>query len=81
MSPFPTVTNNVQQVVIAAPVAGVYTIRVYGVSVTQQAPGVSPGANPRQDFAVAVSNGMSVSVPPVSGAPVSNLTGSMALLR
>ena len=38
-SPSPTATNNVQQVLIAAPGAGVYTIRVHGVSVTQQAPG------------------------------------------
>jgi serine protease AprX len=45
-SPSPTATNNVQQVLIAAPVAGVYTIRVHGVSVTQQAPRGEPGRRP-----------------------------------
>jgi len=59
---FPAVTNNVQQVLIAAPVAGTYTIRVRGVSVLQQAPGASSGATARQDFAVAVSNGTSMSM-------------------
>jgi len=59
---FPTATNNVQQVLVETPVAGTYTIRVRGVSVLQQAPGASSGANPRQDFAVAVSNGTSMSV-------------------
>jgi hypothetical protein len=51
------VKNNVQQVVVAEPVAGDYTVRVRGVSVTRQAPGAAPGAGPRQDFALAVANG------------------------
>lgn len=59
---FPAATNNVQQVLVDTPVAGTYTIRVRGVSVLQQAPGAGSGANPRQDFAVAVSNGTSMSV-------------------
>ena len=64
---FPTVTNNVQQVTVGAPVAGTYTIRVRGVSVIHQAPGAAAGMNPRQDFALAASNaiGLNVSAPPV----------------
>jgi serine protease AprX len=65
---FATATNNVQQVLIATPEAGTYTIRVWGISVTQQAPGASLGATPRQDFAVAVSNGTSMSVQTVDAA-------------
>lgn len=57
VAPFPTVTNNVQQVVIASPRRGEYRVRVRGVTVLAQSPGASPGPNPRQDFAVAVSNG------------------------
>jgi serine protease AprX len=56
LHPIDQVKNNVQQVVIADPVAGAYTIRVRGVSVTRQAPGAGPGASPRQDFALVVSN-------------------------
>lgn len=62
-TPFPTVTNNVQQVTINNPVAGNYTVRVRGVSVTTQAPGASPGPNPRQDFALVISNGYGLNVP------------------
>jgi len=61
-SAFPQATNNVQQVVITAPGTATYTIRVRGISVTQQAPGASPGPNPRQDFAIAISNGMGLRV-------------------
>jgi hypothetical protein len=57
VTPFPTARNNVQQVVIANPIAGDYRIRVRGVSVIRQAPGAGPGPNPRQDFALVVSNG------------------------
>jgi hypothetical protein len=60
-SAFPTVTNNVQQVTIDAPVAGTYMIRVRGVSVTRQAPGAAGGPNPRQDFALVVSNAENLS--------------------
>jgi subtilisin family serine protease len=56
-TPFPTATNNVQQVVIDDP-AGVHTIRVRGVAVTAAAPGAGPGLVPRQDFALAVTNGV-----------------------
>ncbi len=66
MNSFPSATNNVQQIVIAALAAGTYTIRVRGVSVMQQAPGAASGPNPRQDFAIAVANGTSLTVQPVS---------------
>ncbi len=67
VTPFPSVTNNSQQITVPAPVAGVYTIRVRGVSVAHQAPGAAIGANPRQDFALAASNviGLNVAPPPV----------------
>ncbi|MFB9662387.1 S8 family serine peptidase [Glycomyces mayteni] len=54
--PVTRVTNNVQQVTVAAPEPGVYTIRVRGVSVTSRAPGAGPTADLRQDFALAVAN-------------------------
>ena len=55
-TPLPTVRNNVQQVIVPAPVAGIYQVRVRGVAVTQQSPGASAGTNPRQDFAIALAN-------------------------
>lgn len=75
---FPNATNNVQQIVINTPPVGTYEIRVRGVSVTRQAPGASTGPNPRQDFALVVSNGMGFSVQPVSIAQAVDTTGSMA---
>jgi hypothetical protein len=57
-TPFPTASNNVQQVVVDDPAPGVHTVRVRGVSVTRAAPGAGLGPVPRQDFAVAVSNGV-----------------------
>jgi len=77
LTPYPNPANNVQQVVIAAPVAGIYEIRVRGVSITQQAPGAAGGPDPRQDFALAVSNGMGFSTQPVSIAQAIDTTGSM----
>jgi subtilisin family serine protease len=47
-------SNNVQQIEIPEPEAGVYTIRVRGISVTQHSPGAAPTGDLRQDFAVAV---------------------------
>lgn len=55
---FPSVANNVQRIVVAAPVAGQYELRVRGVSVTVQSPGAAAGVDPRQDFAVVVANGL-----------------------
>lgn len=74
---FPVATNNVQQVVIPAPMAGLYEIRVRGVNVTQHAPGVPAGPAPRQDFALAVSNAMGMSLQPISIGMAIDTTGSM----
>ncbi|MEL7361563.1 MAG: vWA domain-containing protein, partial [Bacteroidota bacterium] len=76
-TPFPTATNNVQQVLIDTPAPGTYEVRVRGVAVNQQAPGASPGVNPRQDFALVVSNGIGFSTQPVSIAQAIDTTGSM----
>jgi uncharacterized protein (TIGR03437 family) len=62
VTPFPAVTNNVQQVTVATPSAGEYTVRVRGVSVVHQAPGAASGTNPRQDFALVVSNAFGLNV-------------------
>jgi serine protease AprX len=56
VTPYPTATNNVQQVVIPDPVAGTYEVRVRGVSVIAALPGTSPDQSPCQDFALAASN-------------------------
>jgi hypothetical protein len=59
VKPFPGVGNNVQQVVIKPPLTeGTYMVRVRGVSVIRHSPSVTPGLLPRQDFALAVSNGI-----------------------
>ncbi|MQM27741.1 S8 family serine peptidase [Glycomyces albidus] len=55
-NPVTRVTNNVQQITVAAPEAGAYTLRVRGVSVTQHSPGAAPTGGLRQDFALAVAN-------------------------
>jgi len=74
---FPTASNNVQQVVITAPAAGAYEIRVHGVNVSVHSPGAAAGPNPRQDFALVVSNAMGISLQPVSIAQTIDTTGSM----
>jgi serine protease AprX len=74
---YPTATNNVQQVVITAPAAGTYEIRVHGLSVSTHSPGVPAGPNPRQDFALVTSNAMGFSLQPVSIAQAIDTTGSM----
>lgn len=56
VTPFPTATNNSQQIQVTAPVSGTYAIRVRGVSVTKQAGGATSAANPHQDFALVYSN-------------------------
>lgn len=75
---FPTVNNNVQQVTIPAPVAGVYQIRVRGVAILEHSPSVPAGPDARQDFALAVSNAMGPSLEPVSIAQAIDTTSSMA---
>jgi hypothetical protein len=79
LHPIDQVKNNVQQVVIAAPAAATYTIRVRGVEVTRQAPGAGPGAAPRQDFALAVSNAVSVNAPANGTGPTVDETRLAAL--
>jgi hypothetical protein len=56
-TPFGAATNNVQQVTIAAPVAGAYTVRVRGLSVTEHATGATPTDRPRQTFALVMTGG------------------------
>lgn len=56
VNPFPNPLNNVQQVTVPEAAEGTYLIRVRGVDVTQQSPGAATGVNPRQDFALVVSN-------------------------
>ncbi len=60
VTPFPIATNNVQRVIIRAPTEGVYHIRVRGIEVMLQSPGAVPGDNPRQDFALVVSNALAL---------------------
>ncbi|HEX2144884.1 MAG TPA: S8 family serine peptidase, partial [Glycomyces sp.] len=69
-NPATRVTNNVQQITVAAPEDGVYTVRVRGVSVTQHAPGAAPTTGLRQDFAVAASNAVAEGVEDAATAPM-----------
>jgi serine protease AprX len=57
VTPFPTATNNVQRITIAAPAAGVHTVRVRGISVLVDSPGATPAGSLRQDFAITSTNG------------------------
>jgi serine protease AprX len=79
LHPMLEVKNNVQQIVVPSPVAGAYTIRVRGVSVTRQSPGAASGAGPRQDFALAISNGVPATTAPDGVAGTADLLGSMAV--
>jgi serine protease AprX len=72
---FPNPRNNVQRVHIATPVAGTYTIEVHGVDVAFGSPGLAPAL--RQDFALAVINGVGFSPKPVDVAQVIDHSGSM----
>ncbi|MGH7127983.1 MAG: S8 family serine peptidase, partial [Planctomycetaceae bacterium] len=72
---FPAVTNNVQRVHIDAPVAGIYTIEVHGVDVTSGIAAHLPDI--RQDFALAVINGIGFSPAPVDLVQVLDRSGSM----
>ncbi len=72
---FPNPTNNVQRVHIATPVPGTYTIEVHGVSVPFGIPGLAPAL--RQDFALAISNGVGFSPKPVDVVEVIDHSGSM----
>ena len=72
---FPAVSNNVQRVHIDAPAAGLYTIEVHGIDVTHGIAALLPDI--RQDFALAVINGVGVSPNPVDVAHVIDHSGSM----
>jgi uncharacterized protein (TIGR03437 family) len=80
VTPFPTVTNNVQQVTVAAPIAGQYTLRVRGVSVIHQAPAPPAGANPRQDFALAASNAIGLNVAALPAVPLGAIVSAASFL-
>jgi subtilisin family serine protease len=72
---FPNPRNNVQRVHIAAPLAGTYTVQVHGVAVAFGVPALLPAL--RQDFALAVSNGLGFSPKPVDAVQVIDHSGSM----
>lgn len=72
---FPTVSNNVQRVHIDAPTPGLYTIEVHGIDVTHGIAALLPEV--RQDFALAVINGVGVSPNPVDIVQVIDHSGSM----
>lgn len=72
---FPNPRNNVQRVHIPAPVPGVYTVQVHGVDVPFGIPALAPAL--RQDFALAVINGLGFSPKPVDVAQVIDHSGSM----
>jgi len=75
VSAFPTASNNVQRVHIASPLAGAYTIEVHGLSVTFGIAAFLPAL--RQDFALAIINGIGISPEPVDVVQVIDRSGSM----
>ncbi|GAB2801600.1 hypothetical protein GCM10027176_02230 [Actinoallomurus bryophytorum] len=60
VSPFPNPVNNVQRVVIPAPAAGAHVIRVFGTSVITTSTRVTSAVGERQDFAIVVAGGTSL---------------------
>jgi hypothetical protein len=62
LTAFPNASNNVQRVHLAAPVAGTYTVEVHGIDVAFGVPALAPAV--RQDFALAVINGVRFSPKP-----------------
>ena len=75
VSAFPAAQNNVQRVHIDSPTAGVYTIEVHGLSVTFGIDAHLPAL--RQDFALAVINGLGFSPEPSDICQVIDKSGSM----
>jgi len=73
---FPTVSNNLQRIHVAAPAPGVWTIEVHGIEVLNGIDAFLPGAV-RQDFALAVINGVGFSPEPVDVVQVIDKSGSM----
>jgi serine protease AprX len=62
LQPFPNAQNNVQRVIVTAPVAGTYQVQVHGVSVTVNSPVLTNPGVPKQDFAVVASNVLDLTV-------------------
>ncbi|MCO5192350.1 MAG: S8 family serine peptidase [Anaerolineae bacterium] len=79
VTPFPQVTNNVQQVTITAPQPGRYELRVRGLAVAERSPVLSEGVMPRQDFALAIANGMGVSLRQTTIVHALDTTASMGV--
>lgn len=77
VTPFPNPTNNVQRLLIAAPVAGNYEIRVRASNIVTRSAGAGAPAGIVQDFAIAASNVMGLSSTPVTIAHAIDTTGSM----
>ena len=77
ITPFPNPTNNVQRIVVAAPVAGTYEIRVRSGNIVARSAGAGAPAGLVQDFAIAASNVMGLSATPVTIATAIDTTGSM----
>lgn len=72
---FPTVSNNLQRVHVGAPAAGTWTIEVHGIEVLA---GIDAfPAEVRQDFALAVINGLGFSPEPVDVVQAVDVSGSM----
>lgn len=76
ITPFPNPSNNVQRVHIASPQAGTYTVEVRGIAVIN---GISALPGIRQDFALAIINGVGFSPEPVDVCQVVDKSGSMAV--
>ncbi len=72
---FPNPRNNVQRIHIAAPVVGTYVVQVHGIDVPFGIPPLAPAL--RQDFALAIINGIGFSPKPVDVAQVIDHSGSM----
>ncbi|MGD8626305.1 MAG: S8 family serine peptidase [Anaerolineae bacterium] len=75
VTPFPNAGNNVQRVHIDSPMAGTYTVQVHGVSVLFGIDAHLPAI--RQDFALAIINGIGFSPEPVDVVQVLDKSGSM----
>jgi serine protease AprX len=56
VTPYPVASNNVQQVTVPSPEPGTYEIVVHGIAIKTNSPVVEQGPDPRQDFALVVSN-------------------------
>ncbi|MEO6123291.1 MAG: S8 family serine peptidase [Ilumatobacteraceae bacterium] len=78
ITPFPNPTNNVQRIIVAAPVGGSYEIRIRSANVVTRSAGAGAPAGLVQDFALAASNIMGLATNPVTVAMAIDTTGSMS---